>query len=110
MPSYIRGSDNFDSGVEVGPSTTFGDVGTYTWALTPNDYASRDGGSTYAASEFRAACPYTNTSIATNGYVLSVNTNTGYSVPAGTWRAMTPELYSGNSGYARELVLLVRIA
>ena len=109
MASVIRGNDNFDSSSSV-PSTSYGGIGSYTFALSPIDYASASAGGTESASNLVACVPYTNTSVATNGYVLSVNTNTSYTVASGTWRSMTPEIYSGNTGYAREMCLWVRIS
>lgn len=109
MSSTIRGNDNFDSSSSV-PSTSYGGVGSYTWALAPADYANVSGGGTYSASSLVSCSPYTNTSVATNGYVLSVNTDTGVTVASGTWRQMTNAIYSGNSTYAREMILLVRIS
>lgn len=109
MASTIRGDDDFDS-ANSGPSTAYGGVGSYTFALTPADYSSASAGGTYSASSLVACVPYTNTNVSTNGYVLSVLTNTSYTVSSGTWRSMTPEIYSGNSTYAREMCLFVRIS
>lgn len=83
MASVIRGSDNFDSG-STGPSTTFGDVGTYLYGYKTTNGGTIASGGTVSGSSVRAAGMGWNTG--GDGYERAVS---GANVTqSGTWRYM----------------------
>ena len=97
MASVIRGDDNFDS-ANVGPSTTFGAVGTYAFVI---DYgAAQNIGSTIAGSTIRPALIYKPGNIETSvaSYLAHGSQE---STLSGTWRIMSSknQASSTNSYY-----------
>ena len=83
MPSVIRGDDNFDSGVELTPSTTQGDVGTYAF-LVREVSGTINWGTTYAGSSLEPGSVD-----APNGYIYNTLVYGGSNIfQAGTWRCM----------------------
>lgn len=83
MASVIRGDDNFDSGVELGNSTTAGDVGTYAF-LVKQGSGNIAWGTTYGGSTLEAASVD-----APNGYIYNTLVYGNSSIfQSGTWRCM----------------------
>jgi len=101
MASTIRGSDNFDSG-NVGPSTTYGDVGTYAILQRSTSNTALVANTTYAGSGLKI------TGMNQRDLWGSVHSNwpNGAS-PSGTWRSMST--VSAISGW-NAMGLFVRIS
>ena len=115
MVSVIRGDDNFDSS-SVGPSTTYGDVGTYVFgrrAGSTADQVQFVAGTTYAGSTLYPAGISSNSADAN----LRFNTASGSlyggeatsSALSGTWRAMGTTR-AGNSFRENPVTVFVRIS
>jgi len=100
MASVIRGDDNFDSS-SVGPSTTYGDVGTYIIGARIQGRIAE--GSTAAGSSIRNLTLHSyNTTSMTSGTRLSP---AGYfyssDLMSGTWRQMFDAVIGDSNNNAR---------
>ena len=106
MPSVIRGDDNFDSS-SVGPSTDYGEVGTYSLLHRTTGSSTINKGSTYAGSGLRILpmqFPYL-----TGRTSIQTTNGRDTSTISGTWRAMTDCETTDNSSWY-PAALFVRIS
>ena len=110
MPSVIRGNDNFDSGVELGSSTTWGDVGTYAFAQQSSVVNTINAGSaTLSGSSIQphAVTAYNQSASYTGNHHWP---SPGSAPGSGTWQAMGGCAATWANGGKYVSTLWVRIA
>lgn len=104
MASVIRGDDNFDSG-SAGPSTTYGDVGTYGLFLyiingtaSLNDELTVGANVTTSGSNLRGDVSGGNSYGSRNGHeqINNISWAGGGTALSGTWRCMGKNIYFTN--------------
>lgn len=97
MASVIRGDDNFDSGGDFGPSTNYGDVGTYVFGFLNS------------SSDLSTTGP-THTQTVSGSNLISANaaaTTSAGAALSGTWRLMGALFYGVNNAYRTSLFVRI---